>query len=279
VELIVTVLALAFLQVWGARNPLHKDQWFLSWRSRLIKDDSEAISEFKSFASLALPLVLLGLVFEVLLNHSAWLMLPVAVIVLLYSFGRGEFAEIVREYTQACYVEDWSSATNRAERFHVDVDNIQQDDWPTLHRQVFDEASYRGFERMFAVLFWFFLLGPVGALMYRLVFIQAHTSKNDALAARWLWFIEWPAVRLLGLSFALTGNFSGCMAHVTEFVTCVKRGTKAVLSPMVLGALSVSDDIEQDCEITRKELTLMAKLYQRTLRLWIAGTSSFFLLL
>jgi len=275
VELFVTVLALAFLQVWGARNPLHKDQWFLNWRARFIKSDASEVSEFKSFVSLLVPLVALGLLFELILNHSVWLMLPVAVIVLLYSFGRGEFGEIVREYTQACYVEDWASATSRAERFHVDVDDIKEDDWPTLHRHVFDEAGYRGFERMFAVLFWFFLLGPVGALMYRLVFIQASQNANDKLAARWLWFIEWPAVRVLGLSFALTGNFSGCMSHLKEFVTCVKRTTKGVVSPMILGALSVAEELEPDCEITRKELTLMAKLYQRTLWLWIAIISIF----
>jgi AmpE protein len=42
---------------------------------------------------------------------------------------------------------------------------------------------------------------------------------------------------------------------------------------MILGALSVSEELEPDCEITRKELSLMAKLYQRTLWFWIAAVS------
>jgi len=273
VEIFVTVLALAFLQVWGARNPLHKDTWFFSWRRKFITNDDGVIRELNSFACIVIPLLGLALVFELLLSQSAWLMLPVAVMVLLYSFGRGEFAEIVREYTQACYVEDWASATDRAKRFHVEVESVEQDDWSTLHRHVFDEAGYRGFERMFAVLFWFFILGPVGAFMYRLVFMQAAQNKDDKLAARWLWLIEWPAVRIMGLSFALTGNFSGCFSYWKECLTCAKRSTIAVLSPMILGALSVSEELEPDCDITRKELTLMSKLYQRTLWFWVAAVS------
>lgn len=272
-EIFVTVLALAFLQIWGARNPLHKDGWFLAWRRKWIASDDGSVSEFKSFLCIFIPLILLVLIFALLLSQSVWLMLPFAVLVLLYSFGRGEFAEIVREYTQACYVEDWASATQRAQRFNVDVETVSEGDWSSLHKHVFDEAGYRGFERMFAVLFWFFLLGPVGAFMYRLVFLQATQNKSDSLAARWLWLIEWPAVRLLGLSFALTGNFSGCVNYLKECLFCRKRSTVSALSPMILGALSVSEELEADCEITRKELSLMAKLYQRTLWFWVACVS------
>lgn len=265
-EIFVTLLALAFLQVWGAKNPLHKDDWFYSWLARVDKFQLKQ-KELASFFAVSVPLALLALLTWFLSCYSSWLMLPVAVIVLLYSFGRGEFFEIVREYTQACYVEDWDSAVTRAERFHVDVEDVQKDDWPALHKHVFDQAGYRGFERMFAVLFWFFVLGPLGALMYRLVFLNA--QKGDALSARWLWIIEWPAVRILGFSFALTGNFSECVARGKELVMCVKRPTVVVLSSMVLGALAVSDELEPDCEITRKELTLMVKLFQRTLWFWL----------
>lgn len=265
-EIFVTLLALAFLQVWGAKNPLHKDAWFYSWLSRVEKLHIRN-QELASFFALAVPLVLLALLTWFLSGQSSWLMLPVAIFVLLYSFGRGEFFEIVREYTQACYVEDWDSAVTRAQRFYVHLDEVDQDDWSALHKQVFYQAGYRGFERMFAVLFWFFILGPIGALMYRLVFLFA--QKGDSLSNRWLWIIEWPAVRVLGFSFALTGNFSGCIAHGKELFLCVKRPTIAVLSPMILGALAVNDELEPDCEITRKELTLMGKLFQRTLWFWL----------
>lgn len=264
-EIFVTLLALAFLQVWGAKNPLHKDAWFYFWQSQFER--VKLAQDLTSFLVIAIPLAVLALVSWFLAEQSDWLMLPVAVVVLLYSFGRGEFFEIVREYTQACYVEDWQSATNRAQRFEVDVESVENEDWSSLHKQVFDEASYRGFERLFAVLFWFFVLGPVGAFMYRLVFLKA--QQSNSLATRWLWIMEWPAVRVLGLSFALTGNFASCMPPWREYLASTTQATKTVLSAVILGALSVNEDQQLDCEVTRKELTLMSKLYQRTLWFWM----------
>lgn len=272
-EIFVIVLALAFLQVWGSRNPFHQDAWLSKWAALLARFKLSSV-ELVNFFVIAVPLALIALLIELLLSRSAWLMLPVAVVVLLYSFGRGEFFEIVREYTQACYVEDWESASARAMRFDVNMDNVETDDWATLHRHVFDQACYRGFERMFAVLFWFFILGPIGALMYRLVFIRSHAETEDVLAKRWLWILEWPAARTLGLSFALTGNFSGCIQHWRDCFLCAKRSTVSVLSPMILGALSVSDEMQPDCEVTRKELTMMSKLFQRTLWFWVGVASA-----
>lgn len=272
-EIFVIILGLAFLQIWGSKNPLHRDGWFDSWRKMVVGSGFIGSQELRSFFVVVVPVAIVSISFILLARQSIWLALPLAVIVLLYSFGRGEFAEIVREYTQACYVEDWESAVSRAKRFDLQTDNIQEGDWPGLHRLVFDEAAYRGFERMFAILFWFFLLGPLGVLMYRLVFLEARHDESNMLAKRWLWILEWPAARMLGLSFALTGNFQGCIHHWKECVLCVKRSTVDVLSPMILGALSVKEDIEPDCEVTRKELTLLSKLYQRTLWFWLAAVS------
>jgi AmpE protein len=202
VEIIVIVLALAFLQVWGAHNPLHKDQWFFSWLDR-IQSVRILTTNLRAFFAIALPLILIGVAAVLLYRVSIWLALPLAVIVLLFSLGRGEFSEIVREYTQACYVENWSSAIHRAQKFHVKLDHIAEGDWPSLHHAVFVEAGYRGFERLFAVLFWFLILGPIGALMYRLVFLANQKDSENELVDRWLWLLEWPVARVVGISFAL----------------------------------------------------------------------------
>ncbi len=272
-NLFIVVIGLAFLQVWGAANPLHRDGWFLNWVKR-ITGEVRVPADLKVIVSVGLPVAALMLLQSVLASYSEWLLLPLGVLVLLYSFGRGEFGDIVAEYTKACYVEDWSSALERAHRLNVDTEGVKEGAWPELHEHVMDEAGYRGFERMFAVLFWFFVLGPVGALLYRLTFLYSHEAQpEDDLARRLRWMLEWPAVRLLGLSFALTGNFVGCFHRWKDCVFCISRSTTAVLSPMILGALSVEDEVTQTCEVTRKELNLLTGLYTRTLWFWLAGAS------
>ena len=274
-QLLTIVIALGFLQVWGANNPLHKDQWFRSLVGRL--EQSSLGKKFPHSLSLFAVLsvvIILGLAIYLLTHPSSWLSgisLPISVILLLYSLGRGEFSEIVSEYTKACYIEDWASAIERASPLGVITDDLNENDWSALHERVLDEAGYRGFERMFAVLFWFVLLGPLAAIAYRLVFLFTQEKPSDSLSSRILWAIEWPAVRLLGLSFSFTGNFVGCYNRLRESLFCGKSSTRVVLSRMLLGALSVEDDLTQTCEVTRKELNLVNRLYARTLWFWLGA--------
>lgn len=94
--------------------------------------------------------------------------------------------------------------------------------WPPLRR---DAASLRpgalvdavfdaALRRWFGVLFWFLLLGPVGALLYRLVAIVAEDAIAMELppalvegARRVLALLDWPAAQLLSAALALVGNF------------------------------------------------------------------------
>ncbi|MEN1957147.1 hypothetical protein [Luteimonas changyuni] len=68
--------------------------------------------------------------------------------------------------------------------------------------------------RWFGVLFWFVLLGAVGALLYRLVAIAAEDEPALYLPAgtvegarRLLVLLDWPVAQLMALSLALVGNF------------------------------------------------------------------------
>lgn len=274
-QLFVVIIALGFLQVWGANNPLHKDAWFLNWITRagqllsakFVRPLQGLITVFSVSFSVAIFLYLLGYGD----NGMVYLTLPFSVVILLYSLGRGEFGEIVTEYTRACYVEDWQSALERARPLGVVTEGLGENDWPALHEQVLNEAAYRGFERMFSVLFWFYILGPFGALSYRLLFIYLQQKPDDNLAARLLWILEWPVARILGLSFCFTGNFVGCYSRWRETLFCLKSGTRAVLSSMVRGALSVDDELTQTCEVTRKELNMVHRLYARSLWFWLAS--------
>ena len=274
-DLFIVIISIAFLQVWGSSNPLHKDVWLTRWNgwlSEYFKPGS------RSFFIIAIGMPVFGLIIlvSVIYSYSSWIMLPLGTAIMLYSFGRGEFNGIVSEYTKACSIDDWEAGLKRASRLGVQVDNLNENDWDTLHSHVLDEAGYRGFERMFAVLFWFFVFGPIGAFAYRVIFLfKRHYRDENELAKRTLWVIEWPAVRLLGISFALTGNFIGCYRQWQNCLLCARRSTVEILSPMILGALSVDEDLKQTVDVTRKELELTERLYQRTLWLWLAVTAIF----
>jgi AmpE protein len=68
--------------------------------------------------------------------------------------------------------------------------------------------------RWFGVLFWFLILGAVGAMLYRLAALAAEGEYADALPAstregarRFFALLNWPVAQAMTLSLALVGNF------------------------------------------------------------------------
>lgn len=89
------------------------------------------------------------------------------------------------------------------------------DDTPSLESSALVEAVFRSaLRRWFGVLFWFLLLGPIGALLYRLVALSVEGEASRALSGEnrsgariLLAILDWPVAQLLTLSLALVGNF------------------------------------------------------------------------
>lgn len=271
-DLIVILIALVALQIWGARNPLHRDQWLRRWSKVVTRAPGCAKSPLAAvIVSIGLPVVLV-LVAAAWLPALLWFLL--ALIILLYSLGRGEFAPDVRAYALACGDNAWPAATAKAHLQGVKLDSITTGDWAELNKKMLEAAAYQGFERLFAVLFWFLVFGPAGALLYRLLFLHHRDAEVGAeqkrLSARLLWALEWPAVRVLGLSFAITGNFVGCFNRWQRQLLA-ENASAEVLRETVLGALSVDDELVHSCDCTQREVTALKRLYARTLWFWVGA--------
>ena len=86
---------------------------------------------------------------------------------------------------------------------------------PSLDGGALVGAVFRSAQRRwFGVLFWFLLLGPLGALLYRLVALSAEGDAARALptetaagARTMLAILDWPVAQLMTLALALVGNF------------------------------------------------------------------------
>ena len=79
-------------------------------------------------------------------------------------------------------------------------------------RLAIEEGIAASHRHVFAVLFWFVLLpGPSGAILYRMaVFLERRwggKGEFGRFAGRMLGLLEWPAVRLTAVSFAVVGDF------------------------------------------------------------------------
>jgi AmpE protein len=264
-HLIVILLALAGLQFWGAGNPLHRDTVYQAWLA-LVDRVFGGQRWLRLLVVVLVPVVVVAAAAAVAPGF-VWLLL--ATVVLLYALGRGDFAPETTAYALACNDGAWEVAMVKAQKQGARLEDLVAGDWPALHQRMLEATAYQGFERLFAVVFWFLFFGPAGALLYRLSFLYVQADSTDLRARHWLWALEWVPVRLLGASFAVTGNFVGCINRWKNYMFNTSSASAVILRDTVLGALSVDDELVQSCDCTQREIAALKRLYTRTLWFWV----------
>lgn len=268
---VAVLVVFVLVQFWGSAEFFHRDGWFRNWLKRTRQWFPSA--SLQILAQVIVPVLVLWGVLTLLKATFVPLYFLVSIPLLLYSLGRGNYTEWVEGYRGAAHRNDSEVACDYALRLGVDVDNCH--DWPQLHRGVLQRAAYLGFERWFAAIFWFVILGGVGAVLYRLTYLASHAGGQSdevrSLSKRLLWILEWPAVRVAGLSFALIGNFVGCIHRWQEILLSTDKSTEEVIEHCIHGALNVNHMEVVPETITEQEVDAVLPLLSRSLILWLCG--------
>ncbi len=221
-------------------------------------------------AALALLLALLGPL------AYGWLALPVHLLVLVYSLGRGDPQAALGPFRDSWRRGDAEAAYLVARRDLA----LQAEESDTLLQQVQSYLLWQAYQSFFAVIFWYALLGPVAALAYRLLALMTeHTGQPIVRerAVQWRHAFDWLPVRLLAASFALVGSFvavSRVLLHellnwdiaAAQLVVQAGRAAAEVPEP-VLGEAGVAS------------LDGLWQLLVRAAVLWYAGLAVWTLLL
>lgn len=217
----------------------------------------------------AAPTVLVALLYHWLEVHLWLLALPFAAGVLWLCMGGTALAGAVEAYINAARGENWQAA-QAAYQLINGQHPVAELDWQELNRAMLERTAYLSFSNVFAALFLFALLGPAGALGYRLACLSARVQPWPPMA-RLVWTLEWPAARLLGLTFAFTGNFLSCMHTWRGCVFCKERNSEQIITHYVLGALGAVESSSPSLAVTRREIAAMGRLMRRSLWFWVGA--------
>jgi AmpE protein len=203
IRLLVVLIALGLLHVAPQLARWRGDGGFRRWVAQLGDTSGAA----RVAVALLLPAALCVLVVWML----GWsplgelLRLLFALAVLLYCFGPREFEADLEAILRA---PDDASREAAAQALADDGNPVA---WnaPALGEAV----AYAALRRRFAVLFWFFLLGPVGALLYRL---GQTLGRSDSLhldtttrrvADQVANALDWLPAQLLTFTLAVVGHW------------------------------------------------------------------------
>lgn len=182
------------------------------WLGLLARMESKPVAERQPWFALAAlvlaPVVLLGVVL-LLLEPLAygWLVLPLHVLVVIYSLGRGDVWAALGPFRDSWRRGDAEAAYLVARRDLA----VEAEDEAGLLKGVQGHLVWQAYQSFFAVIFWYALLGPMAALAYRLIALVGEHSVTPALrdaAVQLRHGFDWLPVRVLASSFALVGNFA-----------------------------------------------------------------------
>ncbi|HEY5803668.1 MAG TPA: hypothetical protein VIT90_08260 [Lysobacter sp.] len=181
---------------------------WLRWLGGRMSDNDFWRGRWGIVIALVPPLLAVGL-FQLALLEPLWGLagLAFAVAALFYAWGPRDLDLDIEAIATA---GDPTSRRAAAARLWPDGEMPA-----TLAGASLIEAMFRNAQqRWFGVLFWFLVLGPVGALLYRLTVLAAQGEAASELpgetrsgARKLQALLDWPVAQLMTLSLALVGNF------------------------------------------------------------------------
>lgn len=194
-------------------------QWCTKLQRQLIQRFSH-LSSYMMLVFTLLPLIIIVALMNVIIQ--GWLYGVVKLLfhlfVLLYCFGpRNLWADSFAAISALAQGD--KSMVEEKLKTAFNLVNFKP---ANLHSQLLDQIFTAANHRVFAVLFWYAILGPMGAVLYRSVSLTAETSTYDAPSdlPKTSFLIEeildWFPVRIMTGVFALSGHFVqvfNCLRH------------------------------------------------------------------
>jgi AmpE protein len=274
--LIILLCALGMEYFLGVLDDVRRLRWFSrysDWLENKFVQSSYLNSAGGIILILAGPLLLLVLIDCVLTDLFLPFSYLLALAVLLNSIGPTFLNQSLTAYVDALDTEDDAQARHYAGEFcHAVAAPDPEKDEEEIIGCIFVEAN----ERLYAVIFWFIVLGPFGAMLYRLSSVLK--SKNQDIhgayadAARHLnHILNWPSTRLFALGNALAGNLIEAIDAWRDNEDSSFLVNETVLIASAFGALHYRPGSENQDENEDRSYWIRASqgLINRTLIVWL----------
>lgn len=258
------VLLLVLLVERFSRWRLHiqQDIFWLRLLDQVEMDPDLAGSPRRAlFRLVALPVLAVGVLLVLLsIPLYGWLALPLHILVLIYSLGRGDVLTELRPFREAWRRGDSEAAYLAAERDLA----VEAEESLSLFRRVEGYLLWQAYQSFFAVIFWYALLGPVAALAYRLLALTGEHTTLPALreqAVRLRHLFDWLPARAMALSFALVGDFAAVFRVLRDL-----RSSEVPAAKLVIEAGHAANEGQEEVLAGEAGLVSLDELWQLLVR-------------
>ncbi len=168
------------------------------------------------------------------------------VAVLSMSLGPSDPIRQTQDYIKSLQDEDTAEAKSHAAKIlTMDVSDVD-DDVAITAQQVKEALLIKGCSSILGVFFWFIVLGPVGAAMFRLsCLLQGRYAGTQTGFARAIMdfyqILMWVPARFTVLCYAVVGSFVDALHSLRHLSDLWQRDSDELLIETGLGALHILD--------------------------------------
>lgn len=216
---------------------------------------------------------LLAVVLPVVLWHwlfssvGTWLGALLGAGLLLWLLGAESEFRYLEGLIQRALMSDKDQFAGQAERHFAMHGEVDDDSYvPLLMRRILQQEA----TKVFALLFWLFVLGFWGALLYALNSVCAQRQEGKGLASFVHVLMSWLPTRLLVVALALAGSFRGATEESEQYWWQFDDGGP-LLAATIPQVLDLPPEVEQLSTMAKakQQLKALQSIVLRCLALWL----------
>lgn len=208
-KLLILIVVMVLERFWTALDDWRADRavenQVMDLRVRLAKVLGSPIA--LGLVWIVFPLVIAWLVSS--LSHSLFgllIYLLVSIVVLLLLLAPRQTHQQVKALHEACGQEDAAGVAQCRAKL---AEGTALDAETATTQQLAERIIALGFHEWFAVLFWFVVFGPAGAVFYRFTdWLAQPVSREPNMPARVQAILDWPVARIYAALLLLAGGFN-----------------------------------------------------------------------
>jgi len=183
-------------------------------------------------------------------------------IILLYCMGPNNLWVQIYSCIRALNKEEPHVAIEQVKTvFGITAVDQSQNFHQSFTRAIFIAAN----QRIFAVIFWFAVLGPIGAILYRVISLSTNSSVSSVTQAAVYMqkVLDWIPARAITFIFALGGHFTLVFARWKQHVKQGIDSNDAILGECGIAGLCVAngDQLPEDGAAEKEALALLDRVF------------------
>ncbi len=273
--LIIILIALGLDYFLGGLERFRKFIWFTSlyyWLEKRLAhykywDGTLGLLGLLSISISGLLIVIF------LLDYWSWIAEAVfTLLVLIYCLAPEDLDNRLDQYITAVEEGNTSTVTSLTDEL---INETVISDEDSNEAAIIKSAFIDAHKRTFAVIFWFLILGVVGALLYRLVnelndeLTEIRSGFSDSTNVL-LNILEWPSSRVMLIGLALGGSLVDALPDWGKSEHLSFEVNNQVLTDAGMGALQYLPEIEVPGREKSYWIAELKSLINRTLIIWLA---------